>query len=291
MDGFDAVARTALLTTALRARETERPDRLYEDPYAARLVGSMGAQLFGQVSDTTVPHRPQTGDRLPSTVDYNAIRTRFFDDWLLARVAGADGQGPVQIVMAASGMDTRPYRLPWAAPVRLFELDRPAVLDAKEAALRDAPVHPHVTRVTVPADLLQDDWTDDLCAAGYRPDVPSVWLLEGLLYYIPEDAAREVLSRVSRLTAPGSEVAADLVSATALTAPVMAPLLEMFQQWGCPWLFGHDDPEGLFAEYGLKAEALQPGEEGADFGRWPDPVHPRDVPGVPRVFYAHGRRT
>jgi methyltransferase (TIGR00027 family) len=288
MEEFDAVARTALLTTALRVRETERPDRLYEDPYAARLAGAMGLDLFDQVSDTTVPHRPAAGERLPSTFDYNAIRTRFFDDWLLGRV-GADGQ-ETQIVMAAAGMDTRPYRLPWPGPVRLFELDRAAVQEAKAAALAEVPVHPHVTRSTVPADLLDEDWPDALRQAGYRDDVPSVWLLEGLLYYVPESAARDLLARVAKLTAPGSEVAADLVNATALSAPVMTPLLDLFEKWGCPWLFGHDEPEALFAEYGLRAQALQPGEEGADYGRWPDEVHPRDVPGVPRVFYVHGRR-
>ncbi|MET7640030.1 SAM-dependent methyltransferase [Streptomyces sp. NPDC005438] len=288
MDGFDAVARTALLTTALRARETARPDRLYEDPHAARLAGAMGVDLFDQLADSGPPSSPGPDGQVPNTVDYNAIRTRFFDEWLPAR-AGALGDR-AQVVMVAAGMDTRAHRLPWPGPVRLFELDRAAVLEAKDAALADVPLHPHVTRHTVPADLTREDWPEDLRRAGYRPDVPSVWLLEGLLYYVPEEDSRALLDRVARMMAPGSELGADLVSASALTAPVMAPLLERFQQWGCPWVFGHDEPETFFAEHGLKVEALQPGEEGADYGRWADPVPPRDLPGVPRAFYVHGRR-
>ncbi|MFI0817980.1 SAM-dependent methyltransferase [Streptomyces sp. NPDC021098] len=287
MEPFDAVARTSLLTTALRAKETKRPDRLYEDPFAARLAGTVGADLFGQVSDATWPNRTDPGQKVPSTFDYNAIRTRYFDDYLLAQVK--DGAYP-QVVMAAAGMDTRAYRLPWPREVELFELDRPNVLAAKESALGDQPVHERITRHLVGADLIGEDWKDSLRAAGYRPDQPSLWLLEGLLYYITEEQTRQLLANVAELTAPGSRVAADLVSATALTVPAVKPLLEVFERWGCPWLYGHDEPEALFAEYGFEAEAVQPGEESAHYGRWPDPVHPRHVPDVERVFLVSGKR-
>lgn len=289
MEAFDAIARTSLLTTALRAQETERPDRLYEDPFAARLAGALGADLFAQVADATWPNRTDSRQRVPSTFDYNAIRTRYFDEYLLSAVQEGEF---TQVVLAAAGMDTRAYRLPWPRPVEIFELDRSSVLEAKETVLGEEPVHPLVTRHVVGADLLSSDWTESLSKSGYRPDEPSVWLLEGLLYYVTEGDARQVLSSVRSATAPGSLVAADLVSATALTAPAVVPLLEVFERWGCPWLFGHDEPEAFFTEYGIKAEAVQPGEEGADFGgRWPDPVHPRGVADVERVFLVNGRRS
>lgn len=287
MEAFDAVARTSLLTTALRAQETRRPDRLYEDPLAARLAGALGSDLFDQVANATSPDRTDSSQRVPSTFEYNAIRTRYFDDFLLARVESGDH---AQIVMAAAGMDTRAYRLPWSRPVEIFELDRPAVLAAKDSVLDGEPVHPRVSRHTVGVDLLSSNWTEALAKAGYDPDRPSLWLLEGLLYYVTEQQARQMLSRVRDATAPGSLVAADLISATTLTAPAVAPLLAVFERWGCPWLFGHDEPEALFAEYGIEAKALQPGEPSADFGRWPAPVHPRGVAEVERVFLVHGRR-
>lgn len=287
MEDLDAVARTSLLTTALRARETERPDRLYEDHYAAKLAGAIGPRLFDQVWSATVPNRGEREHKLPSTFDYNAIRTRFFDDYLLAEVAR---RGATQVVLVASGMDTRAYRLDWPAPVRIFELDRKAVLDAKAAALREDTVHPNVTLSATPVDLVADGWVESLTDAGYHSDQPAVWLLEGLLYYITEDQARTVLRQVGQIAAPGSAVAGDLVNAVALSAPVMRPLLEVFERWGCPWLFGSDEPEALFAEYGITAVARQPGEQGADYGRWPDPVRPREVPGVERVFYVRGVR-
>ena len=282
-EAFDAIERTALLTAALRAAESRREDRLYDDPYAATLAGEIGPSLLAQVRAVTFPpDRPRT---LPSTPDYNAIRTRFFDDFLQA--ASHDPE-TTQIVLAPAGMDSRAYRFDWPARVRWFEIDRPDVIAYKEHRLSE--VRPRVDRRVVAVDLRAPDWEDRLCAAGYSPSVTSTWLLEGLLYYVPEADAQRILERVANITAPGSRIAADVVNATALTAPRTRGLVDLFASWGCPWLFGTDEPEALFDRYGFTITAVQPGESGADFGRWPDPVPPRSEREEPRVFFLHGRR-
>jgi len=283
MPVLNPVERTALLTAALRAAETRRPDRLYEDPYAAGLAGDEGPDLLAEiVAATYPPDRPRS---LPSTPDYNAIRTRFFDD-LLQDAARAPET--TQIVLAPAGMDSRAYRLSWPDRIRYFEVDRPSVLDFKAERLRGVP--PRVDHRTVAVDLTDDDWEDRLGAAGYDPTVPVTWLLEGLLYYIPEADSRRMLERVAAISAPGSRIAADIVNRAALTLPHMQGLLDVFAGWGCPWVFGTDEPEALFAQYGFDVRAIQPGEPDADYGRWPDPVPPREVTEVRRVFFVHGRR-
>ncbi|WP_406690558.1 SAM-dependent methyltransferase [Saccharopolyspora sp. ID03-671] len=283
MPVFDPVERTALLTAALRAAETRRADRLYEDPYAAGLAGDEGPDLLAEIRAATFPpDRPRT---LPSTPDYNAIRTRFFDD-LLQDAARAPET--TQIVLAPAGMDSRAYRLSWPDHIRYFEVDRPSVLDFKTERLRGIP--PRIDHRTVAVDFNDDDWEDRLCAAGYDSTLPSTWLLEGLLYYIPEAASRRMLERVAAISAPGSRIAADIVNRSALTLPHVQGLLDVFASWGCPWVFGTDEPEELFAQYGFDVRAVQPGEPDADYGRWPDSVPPREVPEVRRVFFVHGRR-
>ncbi|MFG3497323.1 SAM-dependent methyltransferase [Streptomyces sp. NPDC047928] len=283
-DLLNPVERTALLTAALRSAETMRDDRLYEDPYAARLVGDVGPALLAEVRAATFPpDRPRT---LPSTPDYNAIRTRFFDD--LLQEAARDAGMP-QIVLAPAGMDSRAYRLSWPAHLRYFEVDRPAVLAFKADRLAGA--RPRVRHRTVAVDLTADDWEAELVTAGFDPSLPSTWLLEGLLYYIPEADTHRMLDRVAALCSPGSRIAADIVNSAALTLPEMRGLLDVFADWGCPWLFGSDEPEELFARHGFDVRAVQPGEPGADFGRWPDAVPPREVRDVRRVFFVEGRRT
>ncbi|MFD7895545.1 class I SAM-dependent methyltransferase [Streptomyces sp. NPDC059743] len=283
LDPVDPVERTALLTAALRAAESRREDRLYTDPYAARLVGDAGPGLVAEIREATFP--PDRPRHLPSTPDYNAIRTRFFDDLLQEAVQDRE---MTQLVLAPAGMDSRAYRLPWPDRLRYFEIDRPSVLAFKAERLRG--VAPRVAHTTVAVDLTADDWEERLLASGYDPRRPSTWLLEGLLYYIPEQDAHRMLERVAALCAPGSRIAADLVNSSALTLPHMRALLDVFAGWGCPWLFGSDEPEALFGRYGFDVDAVQPGEPGADFGRWPDPVPARAVRDVRRVFFVHGRR-
>ncbi|MCT9935138.1 SAM-dependent methyltransferase [Planotetraspora sp. A-T 1434] len=282
-DLLTPVERTALLTAALRAAETLREDRLYEDPYAARLAGEAGLGLLAEIRAATFP--PNAPRSLPSTPDYNAIRTRFFDDYLQEAVRNPAVR---QVVLAPAGMDSRAYRLGWPRNTRFFEVDRPNVLAFKDARLGG--VAPRVAHRAVAADLTSPDWEERLIAAGYAPDEPSVWLLEGLLYYIPEQDTRRMLARVAALSRPGSLIAADLVNPAALTLPSMRGLLDVFAGWGCPWLFGSDTPEQLFAEFGFDVRAVQPGDPEADFGRWPDPVPDRSVPDVRRVFFVHGHR-
>ncbi|TLS44661.1 SAM-dependent methyltransferase [Streptomyces montanus] len=282
-DLTDAVERTALLTAALRHAESGRPDRLYDDPYAAALVGDAGPALLAEIREATYPANARRS--LPSTPDYNAIRTRFFDDYL--QKCAAD-PSMTQIVLAPSGMDSRAYRLPWPGHIRYFEVDRPAVQRFKADRLRH--VQPQVDHRVIEVDLVVDDWETELVAAGYDPGLPSTWLLEGLLYYIPERDVHRMLDRVAAHCAPGSRIAADIVNEAALTLPSMRGLLDVFAGWGCPWVFGSDDPEALFAGHGYDVQAVQPGEEGADYGRWPDPVPPRDVRDVRRVFLVHGTR-
>ena len=124
---------TACWTAAVRAAETSRDDRLFEDPWAATLAGPEGAAWLAA--------RPP-GSTLPI-----AIRTRFFDDWLHDVAIEA---GIRQVVLLAAGLDTRAYRLPWAAATTVFELDRPAVLAGKRFGTRSLCVPTLNSRLKMP---------------------------------------------------------------------------------------------------------------------------------------------
>ncbi len=59
-----------------------------------------------------------------------AVRTRFFDDFFL----DAGAAGVRQAVILASGLDSRPYRLPWPDGTVVYEIDQPQVLEFKTTA-------------------------------------------------------------------------------------------------------------------------------------------------------------
>ena len=189
---------TALLVAAQRAAESRRPDALFHDPLAEALVDRVGE---GGLGGTPALHS-EDGEPTPTTAmmgDYLPIRTRFFDDALLA--ATADGIG--QVVLLAAGLDGRAFRLPWPAGTRVFEIDTAEVLGFKEELTGDLATT--AARTTVAVDL-RDDWPAALRRAGFDPSRPTVWLAEGLLIYLPADANDALLARVGELSAPGSRI-------------------------------------------------------------------------------------
>jgi len=170
--GLDqSLASTAQWTAAVRARERARPDRLFDDPWATELAGQPGMDWIAQ--------RPEA-----STVPI-VLRTRYFDDFL-TRVTRQNRIR--QVVLLAAGLDTRGFRLAWPAGVQLFELDQPAVLQHKERVLSAASAQPACARRIMAIDLT-GPWPAALIDAGFDPHQPSVWLLEGFLFYLPNDSA------------------------------------------------------------------------------------------------------
>jgi methyltransferase (TIGR00027 family) len=72
--------------------------------------------------------------------------------------------------------------------------------------LTDLAAAPKAERVPVPVDL-RADWAGALTGAGFDPTAPSVWLAEGLLFYLPGPAESFLVDTVDRLAAGGSALA------------------------------------------------------------------------------------
>jgi len=262
-----AVADTGVLVAAIRAEETRRPDRPFDDPFADRLAGESGRRMLAEAVATS-------GDK--STLQI-VVRTRFWDEALLAAVP------PVrQVVIVAAGLDARAYRLPWPDGTTVFELDQPAVIAAKAEAL--AGEEPRCRRVAIGVDLTTD-WTDTLRSNGFDPELPAVWLMEGLLQYLDEGAVHTLFERVDALSAPGSVLLYDIVGKTLLDSVILAPVLEQMSRNGAPWLFGTDAPEQLCERLGWSAVVTDVAAPGNEWNRWFAPAVPLEVPGVPRGYF------
>src|SRR5437660_4656476 len=98
---------------------------------------------------------------MPPMTALLAVRTRLIDRF----VADATASGIRQVVILASGLDARGYRLPWPADTVVFEIDQQQVTDFKTATLAAAGAEPQVDLRAVPIDL-RDDWPAALRQAG-----------------------------------------------------------------------------------------------------------------------------
>ncbi|RDH80587.1 class I SAM-dependent methyltransferase [Mycolicibacterium moriokaense] len=198
-----SVGATALFVAAARALEANKPDPLVVDPYAEVFCRAVGGQ-WADVLDGKAPENKLVSEFGEHFVNYQAARTRFFDDYFYA----AADAGVRQIVIPAAGLDSRAYRLAWPDATTVFELDQPQVLEFKRDALASQGDAPTAERREIAVDL-RDDWPDALRRSGFDPSRPSAWLIEGLLIYLPATAQGELFSGIDGLAAPGSHVGVD----------------------------------------------------------------------------------
>jgi methyltransferase (TIGR00027 family) len=200
----ELVGATALGVAAARAVESAGRNPLIRDDFAQTLVSSAGP-AWARLADPELawldddPHG-QRAHRLG--IDYQAVRTHFFDEYFENAVSA----GIRQVVILAAGLDSRAYRLDWAAGTAVYEIDQPKVLGYKTGILESHGAVPTARRRPVPVDL-RDDWPAALAAAGFDRTQPTAWLAEGLLPYLPSDAQDRLFEMFTSLSAPGSQVA------------------------------------------------------------------------------------
>jgi methyltransferase (TIGR00027 family) len=202
-DITSSVGATALFVAAARALEANKPHPLVVDPYAEIFCRAVGGE-WADVLDGKAPQNKLMSDFGRHFVDYQAARTKFFDDYFY----GAADAGVRQMVIPAAGLDSRAYRLAWPEATIVFELDQPQVLEFKRDVLTRRGEAPTAERREIAVDL-REDWPQALRRTGFDASKPSAWLVEGLLVYLPAAAQGDLFTGIHSLAAPGSHVAVD----------------------------------------------------------------------------------
>lgn len=238
---------SARLTAAMRAKETLKANPLFKDPFASSLAGSDAFELLEKKFS-------------PQDIVYLAVRTRYFDDFILSACTEAS-----QLVILGAGMDTRAYRLSLPPHTVAYELDQSIVLDYKTSILQA--YSPKCERYTIEADLTQP-WEHLLLEKGFNVNLPSIWLLEGLLMYLTKPVVDNILSTISTFTTPGSKLGLDTVNLKALEYE--GPFKGHFQ-------FGINHPEEYLSNYGWKSIVKQPGNKEVSFNRFTECSPPEQV--------------
>ncbi|MEU2248361.1 class I SAM-dependent methyltransferase [Streptomyces sp. NPDC019224] len=289
-EGVDGgVGLTALLVAASRAIESHRRDSLAQDVYAEHFVRAAPACAEWPVRIEQVPEGDDNA-LWGRFARYFGLRTRVLDDFVVRSVLA----GARQVVLLGAGLDTRAFRLDWPSDCVFFEIDRAGVLAFKHRVLTELSAAPKVKRVLVPVDL-RDDWVTALTSAGFDPAAPSIWLAEGLLFYLPGPAETYLMDTVDLLATEGSSLAfeakleADLMAYrdsaiyTATREQIGIDLLDLFDKGPRP------DSAGRLAARGWSASTHTPFEFARRHGRGPLPEANDALEGNRWVF-AYRRR-
>lgn len=251
-----AVLESARTCAALRAIESELGSgSLFNDPYARILAGESAIRKARE----KLLSRPNS--RIP-------IRTRWFDDFINEQFVRH--RFP-QLVLLGAGFDVRPFRLESVSSAITFQIDAGPVLDAKRDALCrvDPPLRLFARDLrSISADLSFDDWGSQLLEAGFDNTLPTMWIIEGVLYYLEHDAVFSVFQRIASLSANASQIA---FSATTRPSRATQGLASYFKS-------SMPDPASFLKQFSFAVDTVDIyGGPRANFGRCrPDDCHQED---------------
>lgn len=155
-------------------------------------------RLAADVAAGVVVDRSSPMDR------YLRARTRFFD----RVVVNALGRHVAQIVVIGAGYDGRALR--YRSPgVRWWEVDRHGTQRDKRSRMRRLGISTEGVTF-VPLDLSDGSAAAALVGAGFEPDAPALFVLEGVAPYLDAETQRDVLGDLRSLATPGTRLAMSL---------------------------------------------------------------------------------
>ena len=139
---------------------------------------------------------------IPPVRHQTAVRSTFGDAAIEKYLPGVE-----QLVELGAGYNTRTVQLQHDRRIRCFEVDLAGTQQLKLKLLHQCGVD--TSGVTfVSANFLTDDWLDNLVRAGFNPTKPTIFLWEGVTYYLSREAMEQTFRTIAT-TAPGSVVVFD----------------------------------------------------------------------------------
>jgi methyltransferase (TIGR00027 family) len=191
---------TALGTAAMRAIESERPatERICYDPFARELTDTVFYLLIKLLAGY--------GERRThGALTFIVCRCRYFDDYLQECLKS----GTAQLVILGAGLDSRAYRDELLqGVVKTFEVDHPATQASKIERVKKVFGKIPTNVAYVPIDF-NDETLDKLLACGYDRSLKTLFIWEGVTFYLDAEAVDATLAWVRANAAPSSAIIFD----------------------------------------------------------------------------------
>jgi methyltransferase (TIGR00027 family) len=142
----------------------------------------------------------------PGIYEYTLARTAFFDSVF---VDGLKSDVP-QIVLLGAGYDTRPYRFKELNDkTEIFELDIATTQERKKKCLKKSRIEIPGNVSLVSIDFNRESLKEVLEKAGYTDQKKTLFLWEGVAYYLEAESIDATLEFVNRFSSKESSIAFD----------------------------------------------------------------------------------
>lgn len=225
--GFNTGAGTA----ALREIETQSNEPLIVDVQATHFANKQGHDWVQSLNEETKE----------LMIDLLAVRTKVIDGFCEAFIKNKltaesltnlyskkseaiedvvklnESSTDRQIVVLGAGFDTRVFRLQNLQTVSFFEVDISEVISLKnEIITRNEMAHNCKVHSLIGHDLVNGDIEDVLTNHGFSKLKPTLWILEAISGYLPEDINRKIVKQITSLSAKNSALIATYVGTSKL---------------------------------------------------------------------------
>lgn len=114
------VTDTAFWVATYRAIESNRPDALFQDPFASRLTGDKGFHISKRMIGSQY-------------ISWSVVLRTWIIDRFIEKLIT---EGVDTILNLGAGLDSRPYRMNLPSSLRWIEVDLPRIIQLKEERLK-----------------------------------------------------------------------------------------------------------------------------------------------------------
>ena len=181
----------ATSVAATRALESSSPGNPYHEPLAALFAGDEA--LEKKRLQMSASNKTACRNEVSTVV----ARYMIIDKMLHRAVSLSEPHGPRQVVILGAGFDSRANRFATHLPVNKWvEIDLPAPQMYKQQVLRKGGVVDPENLVRLPLDLISGDVVKALEEAGWDPTAPTLYILEGLVYYFSTEKVVALLKSI-----------------------------------------------------------------------------------------------
>jgi methyltransferase (TIGR00027 family) len=235
---IEHVSDTARWVAVYRAMESERPDRIFNDPFARRLAGDRGQTIVDEMR------------RGRDVAWAMIVRTAVFDEDILDVVR----REKVDLVVnLACGLDARPWRLDLPSDLRWVDVDFPVMIDYKTDVLKNEKTKCRYEAIST--DLTDATARTALFAKLGGESRKALIISEGLLIYLKPEQVTELATALHAQP-----------SFCAWIIDIASPhLLKMMTKyWGkdvsggsAPFLFAPEEGTAFFEKSGWREKSFR----------------------------------
>lgn len=226
------ISDTARWVAFFRAEESERPDAVFNDPFARRLAGEKGEQIanaieFGRKNSWSF-----------------VARTYHFDEFIMQHVE----QGYDMIINLAAGLDARAYRLQLPKTLKWIDVDLPGMINYKNEILKNE--KPTCEYRSIAIDLADRKARLELFQQLNSACKKAFIVTEGLIIYLTREQVGELATDLSTQDHFRRWIF-DLTS-PALLEMIKTEMQPSLKGSGAVFKFAPEEGEAFFEKYGWK---------------------------------------